>query len=223
MTTEKHNPRSGTNESRLYHIHTLGTPHDALWTPDSAFIVKQGERNHFLQYYDTATIGIHLPDSPTMPISRAIRMFEAMPEEDWHRNCRILLQQAGKAVKEMGTYIREIIFEEIRRNEFPDLPSRVNCVWLCDASGISYWWPRMHSGKKVILEAHVVGTLHRANPDFLVSDSISHDELRALARKYWGGENVRNQSNEELLFYGEVRVLHQYDDLATFTERHPSQ
>lgn len=81
----------------------------------------------------------------------------------------------------------------------------------------------MHSGKKIILDTQVVEAIHRANPKFLVSDSISHGELRSLARKYWGGENVRNQPDEELLFCGEVRVLHQYDDLDALTGRRPSQ
>lgn len=204
----------------MYHIHKLGTPYDSLWTPGSTFVVEQDKRNLFLRHYDSMTIGVHSSDSRTIPISAAIRGFKEMPEDLWHQNCRVLLDQAAKAVKELGTYIREIIFEEIRSAEFPDHPSRMSCVWLCDAAGIPYWWEHTHSGSKVIFEVHATGICHRANQDFLVSDSISHDELRNKARRYWRGENVRGQPEEELLFCGEVRVLRQYNDLAAFTERH---
>lgn len=207
------------NESLLYHIHTLGTPYDPLWKPGSTFTVKQGERNHFLRYCDTATIGIHHPNGPTIPISQAINKYQEAPEKLWHQHCRTLLQQAGKAVKEMGMYIREVIFEEIRRNQFSDLPSRLSCIWLCDAAGITHWWPRLRSDNKIILKTRVVGTFHRANPAFLIADSIGHDELRSLARKYWSGETVRNEPSEELLFCGQIHVLHQYNDLAAFMDR----
>lgn len=210
------------NHSVLYHIHTFGTPHDARWATGSTFINRQGERNLFLQYYDTATIGIRVSNGPTIPISHAVKQLKNTPDDQWHQHCRLLLEQAGKAVKEMGTYIREVIFEEIRRDEFPDLPSRMSGIWFCDAAGIAYWWPRMHSGKKAIFETSVTGTLHRANQDFLVNDSIGHNELRDLARRYWSGENVRNRPEEELLFCGEVRVLRRYEDLATFTEKRPT-
>ena len=35
---------------------------------------------------------------------------------------------------EYTTYVRECIFEEVRKQEFPDCPSRTKCIWLMPPS-----------------------------------------------------------------------------------------
>jgi len=150
------------NDHIFYHIHATGNRYDNLWFPGSTFNVGRNGRNEFIEYYDTATIGVHLGDNETIPMSAAIRYFRKKQNNELLQNCQVLLEQAEKAIKEMGSYIREIIFEEIRQNEFPEHPSRMRSIWVCDESDISYWFDKVHSRKKTIYRVKLTGNIHRA-------------------------------------------------------------
>ena len=204
-------------ENKLfYHVHKIGGQSDHCWRVGSTFSIGKDTRNDFIKYYDNATIGVHSTDGKTIPMSAAIRNFSNMPHDLQQKNYATFLQLAGKAIKEMGTYIREVIFEEVRKKEFSQLPSRMNCIWLSEAKDVSYWWPRVHSGNKAIFKVSATGFLHRANPSHLISDSIAHNKLRSFAKKYWMGEGVNNKSEEELLFEGTITVLDEYQDINQF-------
>jgi hypothetical protein len=67
-----------------------------------------------------------------------INTFLKLPFERQRELFPICLEQAAKAIKDMGTFIRETIFDEIRRNDFPTLPSRMQCIWVCEEKDIPY-------------------------------------------------------------------------------------
>lgn len=191
----------------FYHIHPIGGKHDALWMPGNNFSVGNNlEKNEFLKYFNTARIGIHYEDGFTIPMSAAIRDFLKLPIDIQHKNYQTCLQQAAKAIKEMGTYIRESIFEEVRVTEFPSHPSRMKCIWVCEEKDIQYWLDKLHAGEKKIFKVSLIGQMHRANPENLISDSVEHDLLRKHARMYWKADDLDNSSVHEVLFIGNISV-----------------
>jgi len=75
---------------------------------------------------------------------------------------------------------REIVFEEVRKDFFPDLPSRHRCIWvirddenLCNA--IKYWWSQLHGkDKKIIIDKYEIDYLRNKDEKLgLLIDSIS--------------------------------------------------
>lgn len=194
------------NNEVFYHIHTIGGGYDSLWAPGNEFKVGNTKRNKFIEYFDTARIGVEFEKGRTVPMSSAINKFLNLPIETQREQFPICLQQAAKAIKEMGTFIRETIFEEIRRNEFPTLPSRMQCIWVCEEEDIQYWSDKLHAGEKAIFKISLTGVMHRANPENLVSDSIEHNLLREHARQYWKANDLENTPAHEVLFEGDVFV-----------------
>jgi Protein of unknown function (DUF2441) len=190
----------------FYHIHKAGT-YDHLWVPGNTFTVDGKERNEFIRYYDTVRIGVQIEDGgPIIPMKEATEKFLALSAEIQQKIYPIYFQFAHKAIKEMGTYIREVIFEEIRKQEFPRLPSRMKAIWVCEEKDVQYWLPWLHSGEKAIYRVSLNGVMHRGNPENLISDSVEHQLLRELARKYWIANDLDKAPAHEILFQGEVTV-----------------
>lgn len=101
----------------------------------------------------------------------------------------------------------EIVFEDVRRREFPHLPSRQRCVWLIpNQGGVKFWLRRMDVGGQFqVLKVRVQGRLHTASESYLVTDGFSLEEMIRSARQYWLGI-VEDAETEEIIFEGRMRV-----------------
>ena len=110
----------------------------------------------------------------------------------------------------LGHYLRftrEHLFEEIRKDFFPDLPSRFRCLWIIpnDKNAVKYWWNTL--GKKGrIFEISVSGKVHQASQQYLGLSTNSFDFIKEQAFKYWTAKSVENENEDECLFEGFVKV-----------------
>lgn len=108
-------------------------------------------------------------------------------------------------------YLREVIWEDVRRREFPHLPSRQRCVWLIPSQdGVKFWLRRMSVYERG-LDFRVVrvqgqGRLHKASESYLLGDSEPMIETIEKARQYWQGV-VGEAETEEITFEGRMHVL----------------
>lgn len=103
--------------------------------------------------------------------------------------------------------IREYEFERVRASEFPDLPSRMRCLWMTDKSLISHWNQRLDDREnKRLLRVSAHGKIHRANEGFLPVEVKPMAELQELARAYWRGED-HEKGKFELLLEGSMTIL----------------
>lgn len=109
-----------------------------------------------------------------------------------------------------ASFLLEMIWEDVRRKEFPQLPSRQRCVWLIPSqAGVKYWLPRMIPPEREVdfqvLRVRVQGRLHRANETYLREDILPMQESIRLARLYWQGVD-EEADTEEIIFEGRMRV-----------------
>ncbi len=107
--------------------------------------------------------------------------------------------------KHLVAYVRELVWEDLRKKEFPHLPSRQRCICLIPTlAGVKYWIKRMElSGEYQVLR--VQGRIHKASESFLLGDSEPMEETIRKARQYWLGV-VEAPNTEEIIFEGRVRV-----------------
>lgn len=120
----------------------------------------------------------------------------------------------ANATYEMGMLNREVIFEEYRKEHFSKLPSRRNCIWLCNGiENLKYWynWYRNNPCQKIIYELSCTGEIHVGNQAYLNSDSMNYAEYLENAEKYWNGHDTNGKDNNETIFEGEVEVLTQIE------------
>lgn len=124
-------------------------------------------------------------------------------------SCLNVAEIALDIVDHLVTYVREIIWEDIRKSEFPHLPSRQRCIWLiADVEGLKFWLQNLDLEEQVfqILKVKVEGKLHIANDEHLLTDSEPMLKTIERARQYWSGSKD-NATSREILFEGNLTVL----------------
>lgn len=104
--------------------------------------------------------------------------------------------------------VREMEFENIRKNHFSNLPSRTRCIWLSDSlESARYWRKRVaKDGQTQILRVQAEGKIFRTDGRHLAYDSHTITELRDAANLYWSG-SVHANPEPEILFEGKLTVL----------------
>ncbi len=111
--------------------------------------------------------------------------------------------------------IRELIFERIRRIEFPKVPSRLDCLFVCKTlDGAKSFKSEPGRNLDLIYEVEPTDVNSRMletdwswiNP---IIDKTIH-EVEEAARNYWRGE-ILDPRKRELLWNCGVRILHKVD------------
>ena len=88
----------------------------------------------------------------------------------------------------------EEIFEEVRKEKFPDRPSRLNCVYLCENlkgyEGKSFCsYPAREDGETYEVELRGDYNLFKTNSEYWTEAVMRGDEesARSYAEAYWKG------------------------------------
>jgi hypothetical protein len=130
----------------------------------------------------------------------------------FHGSVSRALAMAKDALTEYLNWIRETVFEEIRKEHFPHLPSRQRCLWLVphDSQAARYWFQRLEQ-KGRLLEVRATGKLFRANEAYLRAATTKLNAVRGDAFRYWAGGSGIDGHADELLFEGFVDVEREVD------------
>tara|TARA_R110002110_G_scaffold166463_1_gene367042 strand:+ start:218 stop:970 length:753 start_codon:yes stop_codon:yes gene_type:complete len=96
----------------------------------------------------------------------------------------------------------EEIFEEVRRAKFPDRPSRLNCVYLCD--NVKGWdgnsfcsYPARGDGETYQVQLRGEYNIFKTNSEYWTEASLAYqrykdeDSVRRWANTYWKGDADR--------------------------------
>lgn len=145
----------------------------------------------------------YLVNGQPVPI---FKIFEQFSNFDVTQDNITFLYQVIKDVsKETAFCIREHVFEYIRKEFYPQLPSRQKCLWLTDADQLSYWKTMADNTKRSVLTLELKGDLFCGDDNWLTADTFSSVEYENRAKHYWAGE-MTESSRKEYLFYGQALV-----------------
>jgi len=127
---------------------------------------------------------------------------------------------------------KEIRLEELRTAEFPDLPSRRKCMFLCESKEQLLDFADKHNlittGMQILVIEPILdlptadelakmgfgeeefkalnqAAIHRANPNFLHTN-IGGPRQDASLRQYWRGDETEASELTEVLYFGFFRV-----------------
>ena len=92
----------------------------------------------------------------------------------------------------------EQIFEEVRKNQFPSRPSRLNCVYLCENlkgwEGKSFCsYPPHSDGETYEVKLRGNYNLFKTNSEYWTEAEVAYtrnkreDDVERWAKSYWGG------------------------------------
>ena len=128
---------------------------------------------------------------------------------DYHFNILNTLKEATESLGNTIKLNRELAFESIRNEFYPELPSRKNCIWLIPnhQDSLQFWNNILNIGQQIkIFKVEIDGNIHRASQEWLVGGTLSINEWNKLAHNYWKGTNSGN-IEDEVLFTGRLKIL----------------
>lgn len=164
----------------FYHIYReVSWNHSPMWKLGKTYFIGK-EENPFIKYYDNV-------------------------------DCQYVhgdIQSMTEAIQYYQRYTREQIFEEVRREFFPNLPSRLRCLWVIkdDIDILKYWW-ELFGKSGLIMKVSLTGKIHTGSEEYLRISGKNFDFLRQQAFKYWAGTAGLNEIEQEAIFEGFVRVI----------------
>ncbi len=132
---------------------------------------------------------------------------------DYHFDAAKTLTEMLPLLRTQLTLARELIFEEVRKEHFPDKFSRYKSIQLIPASkeALAFWLPKLKKPNAKIYKLEVAGKMHRNSIDFLEVNSFPAQFIRLTAYQYWLGNNGHEAANDECIFEGLVKVLEVID------------
>lgn len=104
--------------------------------------------------------------------------------------------------------MRELALEEVRKNKYPNYPSRLNCLYVTKEKEDAINWSNvLKRNKKIckqILTLELNGELFIKDGNLMKRQILSYQNHLNNAEKYWNNENP---TIPEYLFYGEATVI----------------
>ncbi|AFH14949.1 DUF2441 domain-containing protein [Cronobacter sakazakii] len=144
-------------------------------------------------------------------VSRLYVLQEIKEGRAFNSDSKYVARLGFETAKFFSNYTRELIWENIRKEEFSELPSRQKCIWLAEGEdNLNYWLRRIGKDSKEYNIFRVVpnGKLHTASDEHLLSDVEPYETTLNKARQYWHGV-VKNPLAREILFEGILEVREQ--------------
>lgn len=191
-------------EKIMYHIHKKDN-YDDLWSIGK-FINNSGDEfiNNFYEQSLLFKPAINFNNEPSN-IADVLEFFSNKEEPLDDKFVKMLLKDAKKFFVEYEIYKRELILEEIRSKFYPGLPSRKNCIFLCDDKGLEEWVKEFKLGF-VIYKVKVTGELFRSSSYYIPNALDDYYESVEWAHKYWMG-NRTEKGKTEYLFIGNLEIV----------------
>ena len=113
-----------------------------------------------------------------------------------------------QTVNDDAMITRELMFEEVRKEEYTDLPSRLKCLYVCKTKKEMNDWINIfnRTNKKnfQLLKLKLTGKIFVGDASFILRQNISLNRKKEQAKMYWSGKKKDNIN--EYLFVGTAVV-----------------
>ena len=113
-----------------------------------------------------------------------------------------------QTVNDDAMITRELMFEEVRKEEYTYLPSRLKCLYVCKTKKEMNDWINIfnRTNKKnfQLLKLKLTGKIFVGDASFILRQNISLNRKKEQAKMYWSGKKKNNIN--EYLFVGTAVV-----------------
>lgn len=200
--------------TKFFHIHKHNSP---KWF-EGARLSFGLEPNNSWRAFEMARRGITNPKSNEvytvdLVALRALEFYRKQKPKDarlgfYHHDPVVTLAETLDSLFLATRMVRELIFEDVRRQLYTALPSRTSCIWLIpeDPRSVRFWLDNMRGDYKKVYRVNATGEMHRATQQIVMGDTISMNEWRKRAMDYWNGAKSESH-DDEVLLSGDIEVL----------------
>ncbi len=129
-----------------------------------------------------------------------------------------LVIKISKALSESDFVIRELAVEEVRKEKFPNLPSRLKCMYLTDKkenvlSGVKEFHKKGFGTQFQAVAVKLNGNVFFAKSVYMPRLGLSYQRYRELAEKYWSQDQNSDDKIQEVLFEGTAEIVEILDEV----------
>lgn len=176
------------------------------------------DQNFFAR--DLLGVDLSIPVAATegLPIDYLLRDYLDPTGFNHYRNIRSktvtpdekgLLRGALGVLNHQAMLLRELIFEQVRHESFPDKPSRMKGIWLIPHNEdlLARWCATAPHGQFRAFELEATGRFHPGASKYLKPECIGAKQLRENAHRYWSEPVDVLTQPAEILCEGEIKVL----------------
>ena len=212
----------------LYHIHMRGTK-DKMYIPGKEIIVNDtfnnklydaaynssyvAQRTNFPylfklmdmlhEYMNLYPIGMQAPFSELLDCLTASDM-DKVPEIERLN----VLKESFTMLRRADLAKRELAMEEFRKDVYPNIPSRMHCLYACNEQGLEYWTNRIPEQNIEVLRIDPMEEPFHTNEQLLPDISLSYKDTYDASKRYFRPkEKDINTETDELLVKGRVKIL----------------
>jgi len=123
-----------------------------------------------------------------------------------------LMIDMSKALSNYDFIMREFALEEVRRQQFPKLPSRFKCMFLSEdedtcLQNLESMQNRTKGKQFQAIKVKVNGYTHFVKDYGISRLGLSFNEYMDEAIKYWTQDQNSKTATKEILFVGDVEVI----------------
>ena len=197
----------------MYHYHRLGI-YDDIWQIGNEIIVDDNFNSYYGSIIDKFSTGVKCVNG----IFSLDRVIDEYIDDIGLGNVDLntiedLLKCSSLIIKNINIYNRELMLENYRKENNPNLPSRLHSIWLADKESLNFWKEQLEKRKKLVLyRVSVTGNLFKSSDSFIPDDELTAREMYEESSKYWNPVfSEEDLCKAEYLFQGKVKVLEKID------------
>jgi len=197
-----------TNEQFYFHINSNAnmSPHPIMRCGDIFEI--GGTSNPFFHFYEAYQRSYPVTDTSTGTIQQIPAMKFLRLVKDGTVTATELPTIARDTANHFLMLARELLWENVRLAEFPDAPSRQNCIWLIESmADVTNWISQLgfEQSHYSVVRVRATGKSLKVDSNFLAGDSEPLPVWLEKAHEYWSGM-VTQTPLPEVLFVGHIEV-----------------
>ena len=197
----------------MYHYHKLGI-YDDKWQVGIEFVVNDSFNSFCGSIVDIFSTAIKYKNS-LVPLEKIIDKYldDIGIENVDLKTITNLLKDSRAIITNANIYNRELMLENYRKENNPNLPSRLHSIWLADKESLNFWKEQLEKRKKLVLyRVSVTGNLFKSSDSFIPDDELTAREMYEESSKYWNPVfSEEDLCKAEYLFQGKVKVLEKID------------
>ena len=206
----------------MYHIHTNGI-YDDIWKIGNEIEIDEKFISHFNHDLDIPA-GVRTIQEEIVPLTKfidevlkginteeKILKLKELDDEEFLRKGKYLyrvLKDSKNKIYGLSLKNREEALEEVRKEKYPNLPSRYHCIWVCDEKSLDFWLKKLNENS-TIYKLLLNGELFKSSDSFLPEDGETKKKQKSEADKYWNPVFINDDEEKtaEYLFQGKVKIL----------------
>jgi hypothetical protein len=196
----------------FFHIQKARNGKDNWRIGEEVIIEKNQKNNFYEELLDSLNLNIYTSENYSDEFEKInywLKKAENQQTDLKIREHEYYLKKLIDVSKKLKQFSLELVFEQTRLKSFPDLPSRLSSIWLCEKQSDINFWDQLLKGEKKYFKLKTDGIIFKADARFVDSQNKIVSEFEELSYNYWSGEPfpLENEREPEILFQGKFYVI----------------